>query len=737
MTAEAATALVVGASSAVGTALSAALAHDWRVAPASRIERPHLVQIDIRDPSSVAAAFRRTSPSVIALVIDGSARAVEFERAADDADALFVAGTGALVEAARRSGARVVLLSSDLVFDGAGGPYGEDASPSPTTVFGAAKARAEELVLSLGHEGVVVRVSEPFAWDPSSANLAMEVWRRAGSGHRVIASHAWSVTPTPAEDVATAIAALLRTDVSGVVHVAGTKQLSRFEFARELASALRIDPAMVVDGPEWLGGEGRELRLGLAFARLAGSAAWQPRPLEESMRRLRIATRRTIRASTADEHGSDAARLRGEILERVELHHQAARPERQFEPLRSRISYSGRVFGSEEVVSAVDAVLDFWLTLGPRGDDFERTLRDWFGASDAVFVNSGSSANLTAMLTLTSDRCPDRLRPGDEVVTPAVTFPTTLAPVVQCGLVPVLVDCDIGTYNADITTLEAAISPKTRCLLLPHTLGNPYDMDGVMELVRAHDLVLVEDNCDAFGARFGGQPTGSFGTLATLSFYPAHHITTGEGGAVIVNDRRLDRVVRSVRDWGRDCWCAPGESNTCGRRFGCQLGELPYGYDHKYIYSTLGYNFKPTDIQAAIGTVQLARLPEFLARRRHNFDRLYAGLKQFDQLVLPRSLPRAEPAWFGFPVTVQEGTSKDLLVQWLERRNIETRQVFAGNILRQPAYRDIQCRVPAPLTNSDRVMRDTFFIGVYPGLSNEMIDFVLEQFDEFFTGKAV
>jgi len=737
---DAPTALVVGGSGMVGAALTSALASSsgggWRVRPTSRVARGDRVRLDLFDPASIVDAVRQTSPSTIVLAVDGAARAAELERDPSHADALFVAGTRAVVDAARGLGARVVLLSTDLVFAGTDGPYGEHDAPRPCTVVGTRKAAAEEIVLSLGSEGLVARTSEVFGWDPASPNLAMEVWRRAGTGRPVVASRTWQVTPTAVQDVASGVAAAVRAELSGVVHIAGAESRSRFDLAADLATALGIDPSMVVDGAEWLQDGGREVRLGLSTGELQATTSWRPTAQREAVRLLRGASRQAVRASTADA-SAEAAALRDEILERVERHHALAHAARPFEPLRSRVPYAGRVFGADEVVSAVDASLDFWLTLGPRGAEFEQALCDRIGAPDAVFVNSGSSANLTAMLTLTSERCPDRLRlhPGDEVVTPAVTFPTTLAPVVQCGLVPVLVDCEIGTYNADPAALEAALSPKTRALLLPHTLGNPYDMAAVMEIVRAHDLVLVEDCCDALGARFDGRPVGTFGTLATLSFYPAHHITTGEGGAVVVNDRRLERVVRSVRDWGRDCWCPPGESNTCGRRFGWQLGELPCGYDHKYVYSTLGYNFKPTDIQAAIGTVQLSRLPEFHARRQHNFSRLHEGLRRHEQLVLPRAVPGAAPAWFAFPITVRDGTSRDRLVQWLERRNIETRQVFAGNILRQPAYRDIERRVPAPLTNSDRVMHDTFFIGVYPGLTDVMIDFVLEQFDEFFAGR--
>jgi CDP-6-deoxy-D-xylo-4-hexulose-3-dehydrase len=332
-----------------------------------------------------------------------------------------------------------------------------------------------------------------------------------------------------------------------------------------------------------------------------------------------------------------------------------------------------------------------------------------------------------------SHKLEEPLRAGDEVITPAATFPTTLAPQLQNGLVPVLVDCELGTYNIDAGLIEAALSPRTRAIMVPHTLGNPADLDRICQIAEKHHLYLIEDTCDALGSTFNGRPAGSFGDLATISFYPAHHITMGEGGAVISNKARYGSIVRSIRDWGRDCWCAPGESNTCGKRFGWQLGELPTGYDHKYSYTHLGYNLKPTDMQAAIGVAQLERLDDFVARRRANFDQLYEGLRPYeDRLLLPSFDPRARPSWFGFPITVREGIQRRALVQWLEDANIETRELFGGNILKQPAFREAAVRVYGELRNTDRVLRDTFFIGVYPGLDARMIEFVIDRFGTFF-----
>lgn len=430
--------------------------------------------------------------------------------------------------------------------------------------------------------------------------------------------------------------------------------------------------------------------------------------------------------------------LKDAILAQVEAYWSAAHQPAPFVPFETKVPYAGRVFGPEELVALTEASLDFWLTLGPFGDRFERALADRHGARDALLVNSGSSANLLAVASLCSPQLEGHLRPGDEVITPAVTFPTTLAPLVQHGLVPVFVDCAPATYNADPALIAQAVSPKTRAIVVPHTLGNPCDMGAIAQIAERHRLWLVEDCCDALGGTFDGKPVGTFGDLATFSFYPAHHITMGEGGAVLVNRSRFSRIARSIRDWGRDCWCAPGVSNTCGKRFGWQLGDLPAGYDHKYIYSHVGYNLKPTDLQAAIGCAQLQRLEGFVAARRRNFQRLIEGLRPLeDRLVFPIAHPKANPSWFGLPLMVREGARRSDLVRWLEEAKIETRQVFAGNILRQPAFREIPHRVHGGLVETDRVMAEAFFIGVYPGLTEEMLEFMVKRVTQFFSSAAV
>jgi CDP-6-deoxy-D-xylo-4-hexulose-3-dehydrase len=428
--------------------------------------------------------------------------------------------------------------------------------------------------------------------------------------------------------------------------------------------------------------------------------------------------------------------LHDRILELVREYYQARHQPGAFVPGKSRVPYAGRVFDDEEMVAAVDAVLDFWLTLGPQGDAFERELANYVGTSHALVVNSGSSANLIAFAALTSPQLDHPLRPGDEVITVAAGFPTTVAPILQYGCVPVFLDVNLATANVLADRLEDAVTPKTRAVMIAHTLGNPYDLDAVQDVVRRHDLYFVEDNCDALGSSYRGRKTGTFGHLATQSFYPPHHLTMGEGGAVLTSNGRLKRIAESFRDWGRDCWCASGKDNTCGKRFGWQLGELPFGYDHKYVYSHLGYNLKPLDIQAAIGRQQLRKLDHFGAARRANHARLRSLLAPYEEfLVLPQATPHSDPSWFGLLLTVRDGApfGRSELVQHLEGRNIQTRQLFGGNLLRQPAFQGVPHRVVGSLTNTDKIMNDGFFVGVYPGLTPAMLDYMTEAFADFFT----
>lgn len=400
------------------------------------------------------------------------------------------------------------------------------------------------------------------------------------------------------------------------------------------------------------------------------------------------------------------------------------------------LSYAGRVFDEEEVINLVDSTLEFWLTSGRYTAQFEKDLADFLGVKHCSFVNSGSSANLLAFMALTAPELGERaIQRGDEVITVACGFPTTVAPIVQYGAVPVFVDVKIPSYNIDVDQLEQALSPKTKAVMVAHTLGNPFDLTRIKEFCDCHSLWLVEDNCDALGAEFqiGGnwRKTGTVGDIGTSSFYPAHHITTGEGGAVYTNDPKLHTIIRSLRDWGRACTCPSGQDNTCGHRFDGQFGTLPEGYDHKYVYARFGYNLKATDMQAAIGVAQLKKLPEFISKRKHNFRLLYEGLSgQADALTLPESCPQASPSWFGFPVTCNHPGLRDKLVRALEDAGIQTRMLFAGNLTRHPCMTGLEqgaFRIAVPLDQTDRIVANTFWVGVYPGLSDENIEFMVEQ----------
>jgi len=423
--------------------------------------------------------------------------------------------------------------------------------------------------------------------------------------------------------------------------------------------------------------------------------------------------------------------LREQILRLVTEYTKQRHAPQVFVPGESVIPPSGRVFGAEEVCNAVDASLDFWLTTGRFNADFERRLAEFLDTRWAVTTNSGSSANLLAIAALTSPKLGDQaLRPGDEVITVAAGFPTTVNPAVQYGLIPVFVDVDIPTYNIEPNKIEAAVTAKTRAIMLAHTLGNPFNLAEVMRVAEKYDLWVIEDCCDALGARYDGKLVGSFGDIGTLSFYPAHHITMGEGGAVFSQNNQLKVLVESFRDWGRDCWCDPGKDNTCGKRFQWQLGDLPLGYDHKYVYSHIGYNLKITDFQAAVGLAQLDRANGFIAQRRANFVYLHSRLKQFEEfLILPEATPGSDPSWFGFPITVRNGApfSRLELLTFYDEAKIGSRLLFSGNLTRQPAYKDVQYRISGDLHNTDIVMNQTFWLGIYPGITDAMMDFVAER----------
>lgn len=444
---------------------------------------------------------------------------------------------------------------------------------------------------------------------------------------------------------------------------------------------------------------------------------------------------------------SEAEELKKEILQKVEEYYKLVhdRSGEVFEPGKSRVTYAGRVYDSEEMVNLVDSSLEFWLTSGRYTDMFEARLAKFLGLNYALLVNSGSSANLVAFSTLTSIQLGERrVKKRDEVITVAAGFPTTVLPSIQYGAVPVFVDVDLETANIDVKYLEQALSKKTKAVMIAHTLGNPFNLRAVTEFCEENNLWLIEDNCDALGSLYDGKLTGTFGDIGTSSFYPPHHMTMGEGGAVYLNHPLMKKIAASFRDWGRDCWCASGKDNTCGRRFAQQHGTLPFGYDHKYVYSHLGYNLKVTDMQAAVGCAQLKKLPNFVKARRKNFDILFNGIKDLEEyFVLPKATEHSEPSWFGFLLTIRDNApfKREDIISYLEAKNIQTRNLFAGNLTRQPAIQNYlkegkDYRIVGSLANSDKLMNDAFWLGVYPGMKQEALEYLIEEIHVFVKSKT-
>jgi CDP-6-deoxy-D-xylo-4-hexulose-3-dehydrase len=443
-----------------------------------------------------------------------------------------------------------------------------------------------------------------------------------------------------------------------------------------------------------------------------------------------------VAGSTTQTSAVDRAEeIRRQIHDLVAQYHTLKHATPTFEPGRSAVPVSGRVYGASDMQMLADSMLDFWLTTGRFNEAFEKRFAERVGAKHVITVNSGSSANLVAFSTLTSPRLRDRqLKPGDEVITAATGFPTTVNPTLHWGLVPVFVDVKLKTYNIDPDQIEAAITPKTRAIMIAHTLGNPFDIAPIKAICDKHGLFLVEDCCDALGATYDGKHVGTFGDVGTCSFYPAHHITMGEGGAVFMNNTNFKKIAESFRDWGRDCYCEPGKDNTCLKRFKWKLGDLPHGYDHKYIYSHLGFNLKITDMQAAVGLAQMDRLEGFIADRRRNFTTLKTGLEELEEyLILPEATARSEPSWFGFPITVQPGApfTRDELVLHLNDKKIATRLLFGGNLIRQPYMIGREFRTIGDLPNANLVVTNTFWIGVYPGLGQAQLSYVLDVIRAF------
>jgi CDP-4-dehydro-6-deoxyglucose reductase, E1 len=428
------------------------------------------------------------------------------------------------------------------------------------------------------------------------------------------------------------------------------------------------------------------------------------------------------------EENKNLNKIREEIFEKIREYY-FLQEKKKFNPGKSIVFYSGAVMDEKETLSVVDTILDGWIGLSKKGEDLQNELKNLVGGKICYLTNSGSSSNLIAISSIAK-----KLGKGAEVIIPACSFPTTVNPIVQNNLMPVFIDSELGTYNSTPELIRQAISPKTGAIIITHTLGNPYPMDEVMKIAREYNLIVLEDCCDALGSKYKGMSCGGFGDLSTYSFYPPHHITMGEGGAVVINNEAFSKLVLSLRDWGRDCWCKPGVSNTCGKRFCWKLGDLPFGYDHKYIFSNIGYNLKPTELQAAIGIEQIKKLPIFEKKRKENFQILYNLFTKYAYFfILPKTLPDADPSWFSFPLTIKDNSKFSRLefTQFLEENKIPTRTAFSGNITRQPAYSDVKYRISGNLKNSDKIMEDTFFLGIYPGITEEVMNHFCQKIKEF------
>ena len=667
--------------------------------------RPGLVPLDVADAAAVRACFAATQPAVV-FIANNSAGGVDWcEDHSDEARAQHVGGTQHVLDAAAAHRTRVVFYSTDYVFNGAAGPYREDAEPSPISVYGRAKRDAEAMVLAYPHGALVVRTTAVVSWNRSSPNFAMTVWNVLSSGAPLRAPNDQWCNPTLAEFLAEASVRLVQEGANGIFNIAGKTRMTRADLAVALAKAMALDSALIqpVTTAALNQRAARPLQGGFDTAKLTDVLGTEPLDLPASLQRLRRQWRAdTYVAAGPQRAGGAAETLKAEILDKVREYHALAHTRPPFVPGKSRVNYAGRVFGPEELSNLVDSSLDFWLTMGPYGELFETRMKRYFGARDFALVNSGSTANLTAVMALMSRQLDRPLVAGDEVITPAVTFPTTLAPLVHGGIIPVFVDCEVETCNIDPSLIEAAISPKTRALMIPTPSAIPATSRSSATSPSATGCSWSKTAATRSGPR---SPDGSSarsaiwrrsasfrrttsrwakeaGSSSTPAASPRSSSPSGTGVAT-VGARRANRI--------------PAASGSAG-----SSASLPCGYDHKYTYSNLGYNFKPTDMQAAIGVAQMDRLPAFIEARRSNFRKLYDGLQAYgDRLILPRLDPRADPSWFALPITVQGGVSRRELVHWLEHANIETREVFGGNILKQPGYIGIPMR-QVGIARSDR-----------------------------------
>ncbi len=692
-----------------------------------------LLKLDITKKEDVNTVLSLVNPDI---VIQPAAQPwVDFcEQNPEESYKTNVQGAYHVIEWCAQNQKKYVFVSTDYVFDGKNGPYNEDAAVQPLNVYGQHKLLVEQYVQEkLGVLGLVARTTTVYGWEAAGKNFVAKFIKTLQEGKEFTVPKDQFATPTYVKDLSHAIVTLAEAGKSGMYHTAGPEYMSRVEFAQIIANVFNLNKELIkgISTPELKQPANRPLNAGLVCKKIEQEFGFHFRKPSEALQYMK-------------EHQNYTAQsIKKQIFQQTKKFYKTVHEPKSFEQNKTKtaIPYAGRVFDEKEMINAVDASLDFWLTLGKYDSLFCKKFSEYLGVPFVTLANSGSSANLLAITALCSPLLKERqLKAGDEVITLAAGFPTTVNPILMNNLVPVFVDIELGTYDISLEKIKQAYSPKTKAIFVAHTLGMPFKFDEIMQFAKEKNLFVIEDSCDALGSTYDNKLVGTFGDIGTFSFYPAHQLTMGEGGAVVTKNPILKRAIESYRDWGRDCWCAPGATNTCKRRFGWKLGTLPEGYDHKYIYSHIGYNLKPIDIQPAIGLAQLDKLDSFIAARKRNFSLLHSALQKYtDFLILPQKNPLADPSWFGYIITVKENAlfTKPELVQYLEEHKISTRELFGGNLLKQPAYQNITCRVVGDLKNTDYVMHNTFFIGVYPGLTEKHIQYVIETIENFFREKGI
>lgn len=713
--------LVIGGNGQLGSALMQVLEIYHDVIGTKLIgEEKNLIQLDITEKNKVKQILDEISPDIVI----NTAALTHVDRCETEkelAEKINIKGNTNLAEWCFLNNKKLVFISSYYVFDGKNTWYSEEDKVNPLNVYSETKINSETITLK-NPNNIIIRTSKIYSFGKDNRNFIARVIDDLKQKKEFITTNDQYNNPLSSHDCALCIKKLIDENASGIYNVGGPDYYNNVELASVAADVFKLDKKLIIgkSTEEFKADALRPKKCGLIVKKLFDKTGFTPKSVKENLIEWN-------NMKTKEE-------LEIEILDKIQEYHDVVHKDKTFFPGVSKLNYAGRVFDAEEMKAMTKSLLDFTLTYGKYGIEFEKQFAKFNNKKYSVLTNSGSSANLLAVTSLCSYKIKNHLKPGDEVITPVCTFPTTLNPIIQNNLVPVFLDVELGTYNMDLTNLEKAYSPKTRAVMIPHTLGNPNNMDKIMKFVKKHDLFLIEDCCDALDSTYDNKKMGTFGQVATVSFFPAHHMTMGEGGLVMMDDPMLNITVKSIRDWGRACWCEPGKSDTCGRRFEHEIAGMKY--DHKYIYDNIGYNLKPLDLQAAMGLVQLKKLPEFTKARKHNFNELYKFFEKYEKwFILPRAEEKAEPSWFAFPLTVKDNVpfSKLELVKYLEDNKIETRPLFAGNILEHPGYKnnDFKYRIVGEIKNSDKILKDTFFIGVYPGIDEKRMSFMKKVLNGF------